>query len=389
MVPVSYNVRSLWARKTTTVATALGIALVVFVLAASLMLSAGIRRTMSNSGRASNALVMKPGCEVELASGFWIKLVDLILAAPGTKQDATGKPLGVGEIVVVITLQKLGTDGQVSNVQMRGVPDNVFAVRPEVSIIEGRPPTPGTDEVIVGQGVRGRFRGLDLGGQFELARNRLATVVGVFEADGSSFESEIWADRDAVSTAFGRQASVSTVTVQLQSPTKFEVFKAAIENNQQIMLEAIRESAYYEKQSEGTAVFVRALGVAIAIIFSVGAMIGASITMYAAVAQRQREIGTLRALGFSRLSILVSFLLEAFVLALGGGALGVLASLVLGRVRFSMMNFATWQEVSFSFEPHVSILLTALVAGGIMGVLGGFFPAVRAARTSLIDAMRG
>jgi putative ABC transport system permease protein len=389
MIPVSYNVRSLWVRKTTTVATALGVGLVVFVLAAALMLSAGIRKTMSSSGKPSNALVLRRGSDTELASGIETKLVNLVLTAPGTKRDASGQPLGVGELVVVITLHKLGTQGQVSNVQVRGVPDHALAVRPEVRIIEGRPATPGTDEVIVGKGIRGRFEGVDLGGQFELKKNRPATVVGVFESGGSSFESEVWADVDTVRTSFGRPGLVSSVTVQLQSPTQFEAFQAAIEGDQQILLEAIRESAYYEKQSEGTSLFVSALGVVIAIFFSVGAMIGASITMYAAVAQRQREIGTLRALGFSRCSILLSFLLESFILALAGGAVGAVAALGMSQVKFSMMNFATWQEVTFSFDPQLSIMLTALIAGGIMGVLGGFFPAVRAARTSPIDAMRG
>ena len=389
MIPVSYNVRSLWVRKTTTVATALGVALVVFVLAAALMLSAGIRKTMSSSGKPTNALVLRRGSDTELASGIETKLVNLVLNAPGTKRDASGQPAGVGELVVVITLEKLGTEGQVSNVQVRGVPDNVLAVRPEVRIVEGRPARPGTDEVIVGKGVRGRFQGADRGGQFELKKNRPATVVGVFEAGGSSFESEVWADVDTVRTSFGRPGLVSSVTVQLAGSTKFEAFKAAIESDRQILLEAIRESSYYEKQSEGTSLFVAALGVVIALFFSVGAMIGASITMYAAVAQRQREIGTLQALGFSRMSILLSFLLESFVLTLGGGAVGVVAALGMSQAKFSMMNFATWQEVTFSFDPQLSILLTALAAGGIMGVLGGFFPAVRAARTSPIDAMRG
>ena len=353
------------------------------------MLSAGIRKTMSSSGKPTNALVLRRGSDTELASGIETKLVNLVLNAPGTKRDASGQPAGVGELVVVITLEKLGTEGQVSNVQVRGVPDNVLAVRPEVRIVEGRPARPGTDEVIVGKGVRGRFQGADLGGQFELKKNRPATVVGVFEAGGSSFESEVWADVDTVRTSFGRPGLVSSVTVQLAGSTKFEAFKAAIESDRQILLEAIRESSYYEKQSEGTSLFVAALGVVIALFFSVGAMIGASITMYAAVAQRQREIGTLQALGFSRMSILLSFLLESFVLALGGGAVGVVAALGMSQAKFSMMNFATWQEVTFSFDPQLSILLTALAAGGIMGVLGGFFPAVRAARTSPIDAMRG
>lgn len=388
MIPVSYNARSLLVRKTTTVATALGIALVVFVLATALMLSAGIKRTMGSSGKPDHAIVLRQGSDAELASGLETKTVGLVLSAPGVKKDNSGKPLGVGEVVVVIAVNKLGNEGHVSNVQVRGVPDGVMKVRPEVRIVEGRPARPGTDEVIVGSGVRGRYKGIDLGSQFELKKNRPVTVVGVFEAGGSSFESEIWADLDTLRTSFGREGYVSSISVELQNPAQFDAFRAGVENDKQLGLEAMRESAYYEKQSEGTYIFIMALGIVIALFFSIGAMIGASITMYAAVSQRKREIGTLQALGFSRLSILVSFLLESCMLALSGGALGAVAASLMSQVKFSMMNFATWQEITFSFDPEPSILVLAILVGGIMGIIGGFFPAIQAARTSPIEAMR-
>jgi putative ABC transport system permease protein len=388
MVPVSYNLRSLWVRKTTTIATALGIGLVVFVLASSLMLSAGIKKTMQSSGHPSNGFVLRKGADTELASGIESRLVGLIASAPGAKKDSAGKPLAAGEVVVVITLDKVGTEGMVSNVQVRGVSDNVFAVRPDVRVVEGRPATPGTDEVIIGKGIRGRFKDVELGSQFDLKKNRPVKVVGVFSAGGSAFESEVWSDLDTLRTSFGREGNVSSATVQLTSAGAFDAFKAAMENDKQLGLEALRESEYYDKQSEGTSIFVSALGVTIALFFSVGAMIGASITMYAAVAQRRREIGTLQALGFSRGAILLSFLLEAFVLALAGGALGAVASLAMSTMKLSMMNLATWQEVVFSFDPEPTILLMAMLAGGLMGLLGGLLPAVRAARTSPIDAMR-
>lgn len=388
MIPVSYNARSLLVRKTTTVATALGIALVVFVLATALMLSAGIKRTMGSSGKPDHAIVLRQGSDAELASGLETKTVGLVLSAPGVKKDNSGKPLGVGEVVVVIAVNKLGNEGHVSNVQVRGVPDGAMKVRPEVRIVEGRPARPGTDEVIVGSGVRGRYKGIDLGSQFELKKNRPVTVVGVFEAGGSSFESEIWADLDTLRTSFGREGYVSSISVALENPAQFDAFRAGVENDKQLGLEAMRESAYYEKQSEGTYVFIMALGIVIALFFSIGAMIGASITMYAAVSQRKREIGTLQALGFSRLSILVSFLLESCMLALSGGALGAVAASLMSQVKFSMMNFATWQEITFSFDPEPSILVLAILVGGIMGIIGGFFPAIQAARTSPIEAMR-
>jgi putative ABC transport system permease protein len=391
MIPISYNVRSLFVRKATTIATALGIALVVFVLASSLMLSAGIERTMGRSGSPSNAIVLRKGSDAELSSNFESRLVSLILAAPGVKKDETGAPLGAGEVMVVVALEKVGDEpGRVSNVQVRGVTDNVLKVRPEARVVAGRAPKPGSDEAMIGKRIRGRFAGVELDSSFELKKNRHVKVVGVFEADGSSFESEIWADIDTVRNSLGREGLVSSVTARLESESKgtFDAFAATVENDKQLGLEALRQSAYFEKSSENTASFISAMGISITVIFSLGAIIGAVITMYAAVAQRQREIGTLRALGFSRLTILLSFLLESVVLALVGGALGGAAALCMSFVRFSMMNFNTWSEVVFSFEPTLEIIVSSIVVGGVMGVLGGLFPAVRAARVSPIDAMR-
>lgn len=389
MVPISYNVRSLAVRRTTTIATAGGIALVVFVLAASLMLSAGIQKTMGSSGRPDYGFVLRKGSDAELASSVENRLISLITAAPGVAKDGSGAPLGSGEVVTVITADMVGMDGQVSNVQVRGVGEAGLKIRPEVRVIEGRPARPGTDEVIVGRAIRGRFKGVDLGQSFELKKNRPVTVVGIFESGGSSFESEIWVDIDTARTSFGREGMVSSVTVKLESASKFDAFESTIETDKQLGLEAYRESAYYEKQSEDTTKFVTYLGVVTAVLFSFGAMIGAMITMYAAVSQRRREVGTLRALGFSRPSILMSFLLEAVLLALVGGGVGVLAASAMSFVKFSMMNFATFSEVTFSFDPTPDILIKSVIFGGVMGLVGGFLPAVRAARTSPIEAMRG
>jgi putative ABC transport system permease protein len=387
MVPLRYNVRSLFVRKTTTLATAFGVALVVFVFASALMLGAGIKKTLATAGRSDAAIVLRKGADAELASSVETRFASLVLAAPGVKRDTDGKPLAAGEIVVVITLDKEGAEGMVSNIQVRGVTDNAMRLRPDVRIVEGRPAQPGTDEVIVGKGLVGRFGGVKLGQSFELRNKRPAKVVGVFDSGGSSLESEVWADVDFVRSSFGREGGVSSVTAVLESSTKYDAFSAYVENDKQLGLEAMRESEY-EKMSEGTSVFVTALGVLIAVFFSLGAMIGAMITMYAAVAQRTREIGTLQALGFSRFAVLTSFLAESVILAGVGGSVGVLAALLMSQVKFSMMNFATWQEVSFSFSPEPGILLTALIGGGTMGILGGLLPAVRAARISPLAAMR-
>jgi putative ABC transport system permease protein len=387
MIPVRYNLRSLAVRKTTTFATGFGIALVVFVLASALMLSAGIKKTMATSGRADTAIVLRQGSDNELSSSIDEPNVNLVLATPGVKKEE-GVPGGVGEVIVVAATPKLGAIG-VSNVQFRGVTDDVMKFRPEVKIIDGRAPHAGSDEVIIGTRLRGRFLGLDLGQSFDIKKNRPVTVVGVFESGGSSYESEVWVDRELLRAAYGRQGIVSSVRVHLEAASGFDGFKASVEQDKRIGLMAQRESDYYEKQSEGTSMFIGAMGTLIAVFFSIGAMIGATITMYAAVANRQREIGTLRALGFSRLSILGSFLLEALILALGGGLIGAIASIGMGSVHLSMMNMASWSEISFSFDPTPAILIRALLFAGFMGLLGGFLPAIRASRVSPVAAMRG
>lgn len=389
LIPLSYNVRSLFVRKATTIATALGIGLVVFVLSSSLMLAQGIRNTLVSNGAANRAIVIRKGSDTEMASGIDANVVSLIMAAPGVKRGNDGQALGTSDVVVVASLDKEGTEGMVSNVLIRGVLPAALLVRPEVRVVEGRAAQPGTDEVIIGQGIRGRFKGIELGASFELKKNRPVKVVGVFESGGSSLESEVWADIETVRNSFGRGSSSSSATVVLDSTSAYDGFASYIENDKQLGLEPMRETVYYDKQSEGTSIFITVLGAIIAFFFSVGAMIGAMITMYGAVAQRSKEVGTLRALGFSRGAVLLSFLFESVVLALIGGLLGGIASIGMTAVKFSTMNFATWQEISFSFDPSPAIVLGSIAAGGVMGVLGGFFPAIAASRLSPIEAMRG
>jgi putative ABC transport system permease protein len=388
MIPIRYNVRSLVVRKATTAASAAGIALVVFVLSGSLMLSAGIRKTLGSSGRGDNAIVLRMGSDAELGSTIEESSVATILAAPGVKQDERGQPVGAAEVVVVGAMEKLGAHG-VTNVQIRGVSDDVMHFRPEIRIVAGRPARAGADEVIVGARIRGRIKDLDLDQTFELKKNRPVKVVGIFEADGNSYESEVWVDRELLREAYGRRGIFSSVRVRLESPTKFDAFRAGVENDKRLGLQALRETTFYEKQSEGAAKFVRILGTIVSVFFAGGAMIGAMITMFAAVANRQREIGTLRALGFSRTSVLISFVLEAVLLAVVGGVVGAAASLSMGFVRFSMVNFASWSEIVFSLDPTPQIVATAVAFAGAMGLVGGFLPAVRAARTSPLEAIRG
>jgi putative ABC transport system permease protein len=387
MIPLSYNVRSLTVRKVSSLAAVLGIALVVAVFAAANMLSAGIKETLGSSGSSSNAIILRQGSDAEIASGIEEPQVGLLLAKEQVARAASGGALGVAEVVVVVTLDKKGTDG-VSNVLVRGVPAHVYDFRPEVKLVAGRKAQPGTDEVVIGKAIRGRFVGVDLGGSFDLKKNRPVTVVGVFESGGSSFESEVWADLDTARTTFGRQGMVSSVRVRLDSPSKFDAFKADVEGDKKLGLAVEREDKFYEKASQGMATLLGGLGVFIAIVFSLGAMIGAAITMYGQVSNRAHEVGTLRALGFSRLSILSSFLIESLMLAIAGGVLGAVASLLMGLVKFSMINFTSWSEVVFRFTATPDIIVSSLFFAGFMGLLGGFLPALRAAYISPIEAMR-
>jgi len=387
MVPIKYNVRSLFVRKATTIATAVGVGFAVWVFATSLMLSAGVKKTLGSSGSPDVAVVLRKGSDAELASGVEDTQISLIRATPGVLKGPDGNGVTVGEVVVVSAMEKLGASG-ISNVQIRGIPADGMKFRPGAHIVQGRAAKPGTDEAVVGARIAGRFKNVGLDEKFDIKKNRPVTIVGVFEDDGSSYESEIWADVDTVRTSFGR-TGVSSVRARLESPSKFDAFKTAIESDKRLGLLVMREDAYYEKQSEGTSIFVGALGVLISVFCAAGAMIGAMNTMYAAIANRKREIGILRALGFSRTSILISFVLESTFLSFVGGALGVAGALAMGSVKFSMLNFASWSEMVFGFEPTPSIIIGSLVFAAVMGFVGGFLPAVRAARTSPVTAMRG
>jgi putative ABC transport system permease protein len=389
VIPLAYNLRNLRARRTTTAAAAIGLALVVFVFATSRMLANGIHKAMHQASDPAVAIVLRKGASVEMESGIELPKIAIIGTGPGVGVFPNGRQQAIGELVTVLLLDKIGTDGGFSNVLMRGISDDSLAFRPTVKITEGRAATPGTDEVIVGRAVIGRFKGLNLGSTLDMRKGRPMKVVGVFEDDGSAYESEIWADADRVRANFGRGSIVSSVRVRLLSPDKFDGFAAALDGNRGLDVAAMKEEVFLTKASQGTAIFLSGMGFAIAFFFSVGAMIGAMITMHATIAQRQREIGTLRALGFSRFQILTSFLIESVLLSLVGGAIGAAASLLMSMKEFSTMNWATFSELVFKFEPSVGIIVSAMIAAAVMGILGGFWPAVRAARIDPVQAMRG
>jgi putative ABC transport system permease protein len=386
MIPVSYNIRNIKVRKATAAATVLGLALVVFVFASTLMLGHGIDRTLGRAGEPDMAIVLRKGATSELLSGFDAASVNQVLA-DGALMSSTGGPRGAGEVLMVIVLDRLGTGEGVANVTIRGISDGSYSLRPKLQIVDGRKPAPGTDEVMVGQAIRGRVKGLELGQNVELNKNRLAKVVGVFSDGGSAAESEVWGDIENVRSIYKREGQVSSMRVWVEK-AKFDAFKASVESSRQLNLQVMSANDYYEKQSEQLSTFIKGLGIVVATFFSFGAMLGGMITMHSAVANRQREIGTLRALGFGKLSIWCSFLLESMMLSLMGAVMGILAALVMGLVKFSMINSATFSEIVFTFEPTPGILFGSVIFGVIMGFVGGLPPAWRASRLSPVIALR-
>jgi putative ABC transport system permease protein len=389
MIPIGYNLGSLAQRRSTTAAAVLGIALVVFVLASTLMLGAGVDATLSRGTSDDVAIVMRKGSDNELSSIVETAKVGTILSSPGVRKGSDGLPLGVGEVAMIIMLEPVARPGGLSNVQIRGVESPVTRFRPGFQVVEGRAMTPGTDEAVVGKAIAGRFQRLTVGSTFEPKKNRPLKVVGVFADGGSALESEVWADADVVRALFGREGMASSVRVRLETPSAFDAFEAAVESDPRLGLEAMTEAQWTGKQSQFLSIFVTALGGVISFFFSIGAVIGAMITMYASVANRQREIGTMRAIGFLRRQILLSFLLESLIIALAGGSLGCLGALGMGFVKFSMLNFATFSEMVFTFQPTAGVFVTSFVFTTAMGLVGGLLPAIRAARLSPAEAMRG
>ncbi|HEY8945223.1 MAG TPA: ABC transporter permease, partial [Polyangiaceae bacterium] len=379
-IPLTYNLKSLWGRRATSLGTAAGIALLVFVLASSLMLTRGVESTLLNAGTADRALVLDHDAYSEDGSRLSQSVVGLVAAAPGVLKTAEGVPLVTGESVVQIPFSKIDDEQQIYSVQIRGVTQTSFRLRPAVRIVEGRLARPSTNEVIVGRGLVGQYSGLEMGKSFELGKNDSLTVVGVFDAESTAFESEVWADLDTLRAALGWNGYVSSITAQLTSPTAFDAFLARLQLDRNQGVSAIRERAYYQKISRNLAEAIQGLGGLLTLLFSLAAVLGAMITMYAAVGQRTREIGVLRALGFTSRQVLAAFLLEALALSLIGAGIGVALALVTPFLDFHTTNVANGQTIRFRFLPTLTILLGAMGVGAAVGMLGGFFPALRASR---------
>ncbi len=380
-----YSLRNLISRRLTTILTALGMALVVFVFASILMLSEGLRQTLVDTGSYDNIILVRKGAVSEIQSGVERHQASILETQPEVAIGIDGKRLLAKELVVLINLPKRDTD-KPSNVVIRGIAEHSLTLRPQVKIVEGRMPKPGTSEIISGMNIAKRFKGAGIGENLTFAL-RDWKVVGIFDAGKTGFSSEIWADVDQLMSAF-RRPVYSSVIFKIRDSSEFMAYKTRIETDPRLTLEAKREVKYYAEQSEVMANFLRILGLSLTVIFSLGAIIGAMITMYAAVANRIGEIGTLRSLGFQRINILLSFLMESLILSFIGGLTGLILASFLQFFTVSTMNFQTFSELAFSFNLTFEIILMSIFFSLLMGFLGGVLPAFRASRMNIVDSLR-
>jgi len=389
-VPIVYNVRSLGVRRWTTAVTALGLALVVFVFTTVLMLATGVHETLKATGSAENAKIIRKGSQNEVQSGVQPEHVRLLSSAPEVAMGQNGKAMASPELLVIIFAQRLDgkSEEDGTNLNVRGIAPIGIKLHPAKSL-QGRMFNPGTSEIVIGSKIAGRFKGMQLGGTVRFAR-RDWTVVGVMDQGGSAYDSEVWGDVDQFMDAFARRPAVSSVTLRLKDKDAVTALKARVENDPMLSsLEVQPEIDYWKAQSEGTAMFVNVVGLFVAFIFSFGAVLGAMITMYAQVAARTREIGTLRALGFRRRAVLVSFVAESVIMALLAGLVGCGAASLMQLAHFTTMNFQTFSEMTFKFHMSPAVVVSSIVFALIMGFAGGLLPAMRAARMPIVRATRG
>jgi putative ABC transport system permease protein len=385
-VPVSYNFRSIRARWTSTIVAVLGIAGTVGVFVAMLSLAKGFKATLVASGSAGNVLVMRAGSASEMLGGITLDSIRIVQDAPGVAHDASG-PLVTQEVVGVVPIPLIST-GTDANVQVRGVSPNVLQIRNFVKIAQGRMFQPGLSELIVGKNATNTYSGLKLGDSVNMGGGHWK-VVGVFDAGGSSFDSEVWCDAKILSQVLQRPANIfQSATVHLTSPAAFQQFKDSVTSDPRLTVDAVREVDYYAKQSTVMTRLITVLGGIVALIMAVGAVFGALNTMYSAVAERGREIATMRALGFSTLNVLLSFLFEALLISIVGGILGCLAVLPLNGLTTSTMNFQTFSNLAFAFKITFDLLLMGILFALVMGVLGGLLPAIRASIRPVAVALR-
>ena len=385
-VPFKYILRNFKTRKLTTSITVAGIAMVVLVFTAVLMMAFGVQKTLVATGSPDNVKIVRKAANGEISSIIDGETQNVIRTLPYIAKSSNGTQLISNEPVVVITVDL--ANGGMSNVTVRGVSSTVNELRPQIKIIEGRTFNWGSRELIVGDAIARRFKGTQVGSSVKFAGDNWK-IVGKFTTNGGGFDSEMWGDALQLQSAFNRGSTVSSITLKLDNVRNFKAFKSAFESDRRLKEYEVKvEQKFFEEQSEFLAGFIRILGIFVTVIFSFGATIGAMITMYATVAHRTVEVGTLRALGFNRLSILLAFLIESLIIAIIGGVIGLTLSSLLSFFSISTINWNSWSELEFSFAISPSITISSLIFSLIMGYLGGFLPSVRAARLKIVDALR-
>ena len=385
-IPVLYNFRSAKARWTSAIVAVLGIAGTVGVFVAMLALAKGFRATLVASGSADNAIILRAGSNSEMESGISLSNVNILQDEPGVARK-NGQPLITSEVVVIapFPLRSTGTD---ANVQVRGVSPNVLTVRPNVRIVKGSMFRPGLAELVVGSNAAKSYTGLSVGNKVRFGGGEW-TVTGIFDAGGSAFDSEVWCDANVLDGVYKRPANVfQSATVHLTSPDAFQKFKDAASKDPRLNVDVSREIDYYAKQSQTFTRLITILGGLVAGIMAIGAIFGALNTMYSAVAERTREIAVMRALGFGAAAVVVSFLVEALLIAFVGGALGCLAVLPLNGFTTGAMNWQTFSHLAFAFKITPSLMVGGIVFALGMGMVGGLVPAVHAARQPVAQALR-
>jgi putative ABC transport system permease protein len=385
-IPLSYNLRSLRVRWASTVVAVLGIAGTVGVFIAVLSLARGFRATLVASGSPRNVLVRRAGATSEMDSIVHLDQVRIVQDIPGVERNAN-TPLLSQEVVVVAAfpLKATGTD---ANVQVRGVSPAALQVRDQIKIVAGRFFQPGLNELTVGRNVAKEYAGFDLGSVVKFGGGTW-TVVGVFDAGGSAFDSELWVDSNILSEVYGRPKNVyQSVTVRLTSAAAMSGFKDALSADPRVNVQAEREVDYYEKQSRALTTLITVLGTLVASVMGIGAIFGALNTMYSAVAERGREIATMRALGFGAGAVITSFVFEAVCIALIGGVIGAIGVLPLNGLTTGTMNWQTFSHLAFAFKITPGLLAFGVMFALFMGLLGGVPPAVRAARANVSTALR-
>jgi putative ABC transport system permease protein len=385
-IPLIYNVRSVRARWTSTIVAVLGIAGTVGVFVAMLSLARGFKATLVASGSPDNALVMRAGSSSEMMGGITLDSIKVIQDAPGIARGSNG-PLITQDVVGVMPIPLIST-GTDANVQIRGVSPNVLEIRKFVKISQGRMFNPGMSEIVVGTNASKTYSGLTVGNKIDMAGGHWE-VVGVFDAGGSAFDSEIWTDSRVLNDILKRPSNIfQSATVHLDSPSSFQALKDSLTSDPRLNVDVTREIDYYAKQSTTMTTLITVLGGFVAAIMAIGAIFGALNTMYSAVAERGREIAIMRALGFNAYSVVFSFLVEALLISFIGGVIGCLVVLPLNGLTTSTMNFQTFSNLAFAFKITPELLVKGVIFALVMGVVGGLLPAVRAASLPVATALR-